>query len=97
LVLWVDERDLTLMREGQAGTLVIAGESTELPFTVKRLTGIAVLRSGRNMVRVEAHLQDMSEQVQPGAEGTGEVDVGKRKVVWIWWRYLQRNFFETMR
>jgi len=97
LVLWVDERDLTLMREGQAGTLVLAGDSTELPFTVKRLTGVAAFRSARNMVRVEAHLQDMSEQVRPGAEGTGEVDVGKRKVVWIWWRYLQRNYFDTMR
>ncbi len=97
LVLWVDERDLALLREGQAGTLSLSGESTTLPFTIKRLTGVAAPGHGRNRIRVEAQLQDMNERASPGVEGTGRVDVGKRKLVWIWWRDLQRNLQASLR
>jgi hypothetical protein len=41
-------------------------------------------------------LQDVSERTRPGVEGTGAIEVGKRKQVWIWWRALQRDF-ETWR
>lgn len=91
LVLWVDERDLALLREGQAGTIALPGETSALGFTVKRLTGVSTLRAGHNRVRIEALLQDVSERTRPGVEGTGAIDVGKRKQVWIWWRTLQRD------
>lgn len=97
LVLWVDERDLALLREGQAGMLALSGESTTLPFTIKRLTGVAAPGHGRSRIRVEAQLQDMNERASPGVEGTGRVDVGKRKLVWIWWRDLQRSLESSMR
>jgi biotin carboxyl carrier protein len=96
LVLWVDERDLSLLREGQAGTIALPGETSALGFTVKRLTGVSTLRAGHNRVRIEALLQDVSERTRPGVEGTGAIEVGKRKQVWIWWRALQRDF-ETWR
>lgn len=92
LVLWVDERDLSLLREGQAGTIALPGETSALGFTVKRLTGVSTLRAGHNRVRIEAQLQDVSERTRPGAEGSGVIEVGKRKQVWIWWRALQRDF-----
>ncbi|MBX9631429.1 MAG: HlyD family efflux transporter periplasmic adaptor subunit [Burkholderiales bacterium] len=92
LVLWVDERDLALLREGQAGTIALPGETSALGFTVKRLTGVSTLRAGHNRVRIEALLQDVSERTRPGAEGSGVIEVGKRKQVWIWWRALQRDF-----
>lgn len=96
LVLWVDERDLSLLREGQAGAIALPGETSTLGFTVKRLTGVSTLRAGHNRVRIEALLQDVSERTRPGAEGSGVIEVGKRKQVWIWWRALQRDF-ETWR
>lgn len=96
LVLWVDERDLSLLREGQAGAIALPGETSTLGFTVKRLAGVSTLRAGHNRVRIEAQLQDVSERTRPGVEGTGTIDVGKRKQVWIWWRTLQRDL-ETWR
>lgn len=90
LVLWVDERNLSFLREGQSGQ-VDFGAGEPVPITIKRLTGVTVPVNGASRVRVEAQLQAMSEHAVPGAEGSAEVAVGKRKMVWIWWRALQRE------
>lgn len=96
LVLWVEERDLAMLREGQAGSLSLPGEAVALPFTIKRLTGVAASLDGRNRVRVEAQMEGMNESSTPGAQGIGRIDVGTRKLVWIWWRDLQRRM-QTLR
>ncbi len=90
LVLWVDERNLPFLREGQSGR-VDFGAGEPVPITIKRLTGVTAPVQGESRVRVEAQLQAMSEHAVPGAEGSAEVGVGKRKMVWIWWRAFQRE------
>jgi hypothetical protein len=90
LVLWVDERNLPFLREGQSGR-VDFGAGEPVPITIKRLTGVTAPVKGASRVRVEAQLQAMSEHAVPGAEGSAEVGVGKRKMVWIWWRSFQRE------
>lgn len=90
LVLWMDERNLVHVREGQAGRVDLGGGGA-VPFTVRRITGETEPAKGGQRVRLEAELQAPSEHAIPGAEGSAEVAVGKRKLVWIWWRALQRE------
>ena len=85
VVLEVDEGEITALKPGQTGALVltaIVGES--LPFTVQAITPVTVTREGRNVFRVEALLDRASGRLRPGMEGVGKIDVDRRKLVWIW-------------
>jgi hypothetical protein len=85
VVLNVDERDVAELSPGQHGELVLAGMPYErLPFTVRQLTPISTPQEGRNFFRVEAQLEGGSVRLRPGMEGVGKVDVGERKLLWIW-------------
>lgn len=84
--------DQPLLREGQNGVARL-GEGP-VPFVITRLTGG---ETGTGPFRVEAQAQKFGPDMAPGIEGTGEVDVGTQKLVWIWWRRLQpedRRFIE---
>jgi hypothetical protein len=73
------------MAVGQKGELALAGMPYErLPFTVKQVTPISTPQDGRNYFRVEAQLERAYERLRPGMEGVGKVEVGDRKLIWIW-------------
>jgi multidrug resistance efflux pump len=74
-----DRRDLALLRDGQAGVLRIDGDASTLPIVVRR--------AGRD--GAEAQLGGLSGGVRPEASGTVDIDVGQRKLAWIWWRALR--------
>jgi RND family efflux transporter MFP subunit len=85
VVMNVDERDIAEMAVGQKGELALAGMPYErLPFTVKQVTPISTPQDGRNYFRVEAQLERAYERLRPGMEGVGKVEVGDRKLIWIW-------------
>lgn len=85
VVLQVDERDVAELRPGMRGELALAGMPLErLPFTVSQLTPMSTPQDGRNVFRVEARLDDAPARLRPGMEGVGKVEVGERKVLWIW-------------
>jgi len=94
VVLKVDERDIAFVRAGQRGELALTGiaEGT-LPFTVKSVTSVSTPQEGRNFFRVEAQLGDASVNVRPGMEGVGKVEIGERRLIWIW----TRNFVNWLR
>ena len=95
LVLWVDRREASQIREGQSGTLHMASGNQELGFTVRRLTAVTARVAGQARIRVEAQPQGfLGEAIEPGTEGSGSIDVGRRKLVWIWWRNAQREWGE---
>ena len=95
LVLWVDRREAGQIREGQSGTLHMASGNQELGFTVRRLTAVSARVAGQARIRVEAQPQGfLGAAVEPGTEGSGSIDVGRRKLVWIWWRNAQREWGE---
>jgi multidrug efflux pump subunit AcrA (membrane-fusion protein) len=85
VILQVDERDIGNIEVGQQGQLVLSGFVGEpLAFSVARMTPVSTAAEGRNFFRVEARLDNASEQLRPGMEGVSKVFVDRRRVVWIW-------------
>lgn len=85
VVLHVDERDIAQLALGQRGQIALAGMPYErLQFTVRQITPISTAQEGRNSFRVEAQLDQAPPRLRPGMEGVGKVDVGARKLIWIW-------------
>lgn len=85
VILRVDERDVGELQPGQRGQLVLTGLSKEpLPFTVRTITAVAEPGDGRNLFRVEAELDRAVPYLRPGMEGVAKVEVGERKVLWVW-------------
>jgi RND family efflux transporter MFP subunit len=85
VILRVDERDIGELQPGQRGQLVLTGLSKEpLPFSVRTITAVAEPGDGKNLFRVEAELDRAVPYLRPGMEGVGKVEVGERKVLWVW-------------
>ena len=85
VILEVDERDITNVALGQPGELTLSGiPNQHMNFTVQQIMPVSTTQDGRNFFRVEAHLQQPSERIQPGMEGVGKIVVGNRKLMWIW-------------
>lgn len=101
VMLDVAERDLTLLREGQGGMLLLTGlTEVQMPLTVTRITPVSHAAEGRNVFRVEAALARGSDLLRPGMQGWAKVEVGQRRLLtilteraaaWIrmqFWRWL---------
>jgi multidrug resistance efflux pump len=89
VILQVDERDIAYLAEGQPGTLVLTGLTTEaLPLSVKKVTPVATASEGRNHFRVEADVHGAPIQLRPGMEGIGKITVDRRALIAIWTRSL---------
>lgn len=89
VVLKVDERDVRDVTVGQKGELLLSSmPSDPMPIHVARVTPVSTAEDGRNYFRVEARLEQGAERLRPGMEGVGKVQVGDRKLIWIWTRYL---------
>jgi biotin carboxyl carrier protein len=85
VVLEVDESDVREVSVGQQGQLVLAGAPHDpLPIEVKSVTPVSTASEGRNFFRVEAELGSTPERLRPGMEGVGKIDVGRRRLIWIW-------------
>lgn len=85
VILNVDERDIAELRLSQVGDLALSGLPYEtMRFAVKQITPISTTQDGRNVFRVEAQIDKVSERLRPGMEGVGKVLVGERKLIWIW-------------
>lgn len=89
IILKVDERDIGYVQPGQAGQLTLTGLTAEkLPFTVKKVTPVAVAEEGINYFRVEAELVGEKPLLRPGMEGVGKILVGEESLWRIWTRRL---------
>jgi len=85
VILQVEERDISYLKLGQQGKLTLSGiPHRQMDFSVEQITPVSTAQDGRNFFRVEARLYNVSERVQPGMEGVGKVEVGERKLIWIW-------------
>jgi RND family efflux transporter MFP subunit len=89
VMLRVDERDVTSVRAGQRGTLLLTGAPAQgLPLTVQKITPVSVSEDGRNYFRVEAQLDEKLDRLRPGMEGVGKIEAGRARLVWIWTRSI---------
>jgi len=85
VILQVDEREIGQLALGQTGELALSGIPGErLKFTVKQITPVATAEDGKNFFRVEAQMEGGVARLRPGMEGIGKVEVGSRKLIWIW-------------
>jgi RND family efflux transporter MFP subunit len=85
VMLEVDETQIGELEPGQTGRLALAGFPADyLSFVVERITPISTASDGRNYFRIEASLDTTPELLRPGMRGVGKVDIGTRKLVWIW-------------
>jgi RND family efflux transporter MFP subunit len=85
LVLQVDERDIAAVAVGQTGSLRLSGiPGDALPMRIDTITPVSEAGEGSNTFRVEARLQDARAHLRPGMQGIGKIDIGERKLLWIW-------------
>jgi RND family efflux transporter MFP subunit len=85
VVLEVDERDVAFVANDQSGRLVLSALPGEaLPFTIDRVTPVAVAADGHNRFRAEARLEEPSASLRPGMTGVAKIDAGRRARAWIW-------------
>ena len=85
VVLEVDEHEVAALAAGMTGHMVVAAlPQTYLPISVQKIVPVAVAGEGRNIFRVEASLDEPSSALRPGMQGVAKVDIGQRKLLWIW-------------
>jgi multidrug efflux pump subunit AcrA (membrane-fusion protein) len=85
VILYVDERDIVRIEQGQTGELVLSSLPAErLAFTVSNITPVSEVSDGRNRFRVEAQLSATTAAVQPGMTGTAKITVGREPLGWVW-------------
>jgi hypothetical protein len=85
LKLQVDERDIGEVKAEQSGALILNSlPNMKFPFTIEKITPVSSTKEGENYFLVEAKLGQVSERLRPGMEGFSKVDVGRRKLIWVW-------------
>lgn len=83
--LQVDEQDIAVVKPGQQGWLALTSLPGErIAMTVKKITSVSTAANGKNFFRVEAELQDQTTPLRPGMAGIAKIDIGERKLLWIW-------------
>ena len=88
-VLKADERDISYIQSGQQGRLTLAGmPGKPIPLKIEKITPVTIAEEGRNYFRIEAVMDLQSDLLQPGMEGIAKIEVGRRKLIWIWSRRL---------
>ena len=85
VILEVEEGEIESVRAGQHGSLVLASLPGEtFPMTVTLVTPVTNSREGHSFFRVEAGLDRRGSSLRPGMEGVGKIEVGSRRLGWIW-------------
>ena len=89
VILEVDERDISAVKVGQTGELVLTGRSDAvIAFKITKITPVSESKEGRNYFRVEAELEKQKDFLRPGMQGVGKILIGERQLIWIWSRPL---------
>jgi hypothetical protein len=89
LVVEVDEQDIAMMRERQAGEVVFAAlEADPLKFTVTRIAPMAQPIDGRNAFEIEGRFDGSQPPLKPGLRGVARIEIEERRVASVWWQRL---------
>lgn len=89
VVLFVDEARISEVTRGGTGELLLTALPDQaFPFTVDKITPVAVAEEGENRFRVEARLTGETPEIGPGMEGVAKIDVDDRLTIQIWTREL---------
>ena len=81
----VAETDVSAVRVGQRGQLVLAANPNEtLTIEISSITPVSEVVSGRNTFRLEATLGSTPDFLRPGMQGAARIEIGERRLGWIW-------------
>ena len=85
IIVEVDGRDIADVKPAQRGRLTLeALPDQPMPLVVERVTPISTTEDGRNYFRVEAALEQPVPALRPGMQGIAKIEVGRRRLLWIW-------------
>ena len=85
VILKVDERSISYIRHDQRGVLALSSlPDQKFPLRIEKITQVAKTDDGANIFRVEATLDELPQSLRPGMEGLGKIEVGHKKLFWIW-------------
>ena len=85
VALEIDDNDIAGINKGKHGKLIIAAlPQSAIAITVDQVIPIAVSSGVRNYFRVEASLDERADLLLPGMRGIAKIDLGERKLLWIW-------------
>jgi hypothetical protein len=89
VVLRVPESQVADVTPQQTGLVQVSAlPDLKLPFTVQRIVPVAEAHDGKMLFRVDAALDATTARLRPGMEGLGQIDAGRFRLVWIWFRSL---------
>ena len=100
VILEVDEAEISNIKYDQTGKLVLAAApDDQMPIIIEKITPVSTAAEGKNFFRVEARLDSYDqENLRPGMQGVGKINIDKRKLIWIWTykiTHWMRMFFWT--
>ena len=85
VILKINERDISYIRHGQKGTLVLSSlPDRKFPLQIEKITEVASADNGSNIFRVEANLSHKPKFLRPGMEGIAKVEIDQEKLLWVW-------------
>jgi len=85
VVVKVDESDMAGVDNDKTGKVVIAAlPSDPIPFEVDQVIPLAISGEGNSYFRIEAAFEQATPDLRPGMEGVARIDMGERKLIWIW-------------
>lgn len=85
VVLEVDDHNMAGLKAGITGKLIIAAlPNDSFSVSINQVIPIAISKGSRNFFRVEASLAEHQSQLLPGMRGVAKLEMGERKILWIW-------------
>ncbi len=85
IILKIDEKQISYIKQGQQGQLVLPGlTDQQLALKIEKITAASKAENGSNIFRVEASLGEAADKLRPGMQGVGKVYVGQARLIWIW-------------
>lgn len=89
VALEVEEQDMPELAPGQAGELTLSALPGEpIALVLDSISGIARTDAREVVFRVEASLVRTPRSLRPGMQGVGKIEIGERRLLWIWTRRL---------
>ncbi len=81
----IDERDMAGISKNKTGQIVMAAlPGDPKPFTITQVLPVAISGEGKSFFRVEAAFDGEAADLRPGMEGIARIEMGDRKLLWIW-------------
>jgi RND family efflux transporter MFP subunit len=98
----VDEQDVADLKLDQhARVLFSAGAEQLVPFSIERVSPVALMLEGRNVFEAEGRIDDATAAgLRPGQRGVARIDIDRQLNVQVWWhratQWLRRTAWQLI-